>query len=849
MLPSGKRPSASTSQERADADRSSSTKLVGALRDEGHRLSATVQIGNNSNNATIDTGATSSFVSEELIEEEINKQVDELLAKGCIEPSNSPHSAPIVMVKKKTGKWRLETADWLKAAMPKLKLWPGAKVELVADADMPKPQVYIGHFPKTEKYSNEDILQLLEGQNSALRTGDWRILNRVDRGKQIELTFAVDPNSDEKLKSVGHRLCYGFGQVIVRQRSKHSAEAKDAPTATAPVPAKTAQTPVLSQEVPSCSKSLTPTTRSGEVQSLEAASSTMAAPTANASVATTERPAHHRSPGCAHHYMVGSKQPWEEEGRSWPEQGLMAHSTLPSTHNNIRHLKCLQANLHHAKAASDVLCCRFATEDLSVAFLQEPWILSVSMSDHQHIRFDMGTAISDSPVIRNPRKTNWEHFTFELEQNVNYSNTPICNIEELEYEATDVHNNIENAFNKCCIQKNRKSRRDVPWWNKALEKRSSWNNPNLCIPSGAQVWYTDGSKLENGDTGAGVYGPRFRRGHTMEVIRNWEEKKLSMYWIDSDGQRQAKRFLIPARNQSKRMVGLRKSDLRILTGYLTGHCSLRYHLKKLNLSETETCRFCALEQETSEHVLCECPALCRRRLQILGDEEQQEEQHQEEQQQAGSNQVALPPSPEHQEASATRAGSGALLHPAGGHGRVGAGNAGRGGVPLAGSRVGGSTAATSKAAGPGTSKAAGPTAGAAAGAAASSKKSSAAASKGNEEDGEYAGAAPKRRVRFDAGIQRQVPMTPGRQIYLEAYAPPPPPPPSPASLPPPPPPAPPSRWQEMVGIVWPAEVAQGARRLLKGSRRRTHLVWCEGRRYQVKASQGLVRVFRDQQQQ
>ncbi|KAL7728475.1 hypothetical protein ACLKA6_005230 [Drosophila palustris] len=208
---------------------------------------------------------------------------------------------------------------------------------------------------------------------------------------------------------------------------------------------------------------------------------------------------------------------------------------------------------------------------------------------------------------------------------------------------------------------------------------SSWNNPNLCIPSGAQVWYTDGSKLENGDTGAGVYGPRFRRsiamgktpsifqaeihaievcaiecirrrmqgatifilsdsqaalkalesfkitsklvdnclrkldclgerntltvgwipgheghegneiadclakkgaikpligpepfcglarGHTMEVIRNWEEKKLSMYWIDSDGQRQAKRFLIPARNQSKRMVGLRKSYLRILT--------------------------------------------------------------------------------------------------------------------------------------------------------------------------------------------------------------------------------------------------------------------------------------------
>ncbi|KAL7724067.1 hypothetical protein ACLKA6_001034, partial [Drosophila palustris] len=57
---------ASGSQERADADRSSSTGVVGALRAEGHRLTATVQIGNNSYNATIDTGATSSFVSEEL---------------------------------------------------------------------------------------------------------------------------------------------------------------------------------------------------------------------------------------------------------------------------------------------------------------------------------------------------------------------------------------------------------------------------------------------------------------------------------------------------------------------------------------------------------------------------------------------------------------------------------------------------------------------------------------------------------------------------------------------------------------------------------------------------------------
>jgi len=37
----------------------------------------------------------------------IDAQVDELLREDAIEPSRSPHSAPIVLVKKKTGEWRM----------------------------------------------------------------------------------------------------------------------------------------------------------------------------------------------------------------------------------------------------------------------------------------------------------------------------------------------------------------------------------------------------------------------------------------------------------------------------------------------------------------------------------------------------------------------------------------------------------------------------------------------------------------------------------------------------------------------------------------------------------------------
>ncbi|KAL7742858.1 hypothetical protein ACLKA6_016225 [Drosophila palustris] len=110
-------------------------------------------------------------------------------------------------------------------------------------------------YPKA-LFSTKELSKLLEGQNRALRIGDWRILNRVDKGKQIELTFSVDPLSDEQLKSVGYRLCYGFRQVHIRQRSKHSAEAKNAPATTKPVPAKVAQKSLDSQELPTCSNSL-----------------------------------------------------------------------------------------------------------------------------------------------------------------------------------------------------------------------------------------------------------------------------------------------------------------------------------------------------------------------------------------------------------------------------------------------------------------------------------------------------------------------------------------------------------------------------------------------------------------
>lgn len=62
-----------------------------------------------------------------------------------------------------------------------------------------------------------------------------------------------------------------------------------------------------------------------------------------------------------------------------------------------RHLKCLQANLHHAKAASDMISRRFATDALDVVFIQEPWVHAGAIKG---LNANQGKIIYDSKHIR-----------------------------------------------------------------------------------------------------------------------------------------------------------------------------------------------------------------------------------------------------------------------------------------------------------------------------------------------------------------------------------------------------------------------------------------------------------------
>ena len=68
--------------------------------------------------------------------------------------------------------------------------------------------------------------------------------------------------------------------------------------------------------------------------------------------------------------------------------------------------------------------------------------------------------------------------------------------------------------------------------------------------------------------------------------------------------------------RAKQLINL-KRKLRILTGFLTGHCNLNGHLAKIGVKESGLCRFCERANEDPEHILLECEAITRKRAECL----------------------------------------------------------------------------------------------------------------------------------------------------------------------------------------------------------------------------------------
>jgi Domain of unknown function (DUF4780) len=59
-------------------------------------------------------------------------------------------------------------ADWLKA----LELWSGCGCRALGDIDLPRDHILIGYFLSSAKKPSEQVLQMIEGQNEDLDTGN-----------------------------------------------------------------------------------------------------------------------------------------------------------------------------------------------------------------------------------------------------------------------------------------------------------------------------------------------------------------------------------------------------------------------------------------------------------------------------------------------------------------------------------------------------------------------------------------------------------------------------------------------------------------------------------------------------
>ena len=101
--------------------------------------------------------------------------------------------------------------------------------------------------------------------------------------------------------------------------------------------------------------------------------------------------------------------------------------------------------------------------------------------------------------------------------------------------------------------------------------------------------------------------------------RQWADKEQPKCWQTVEGWRQAKTFLHgPAKWLTHFALGLRKHDLRILVGLLTGHCTLNRHLAIMRIQDQPLSPACEEEEETPLHLLGKCCATMQTRYRMLG---------------------------------------------------------------------------------------------------------------------------------------------------------------------------------------------------------------------------------------
>ena len=96
-----------------------------------------------------------------------------------------------------------------------------------------------------------------------------------------------------------------------------------------------------------------------------------------------------------------------------------------------------------------------------------------------------------------------------------------------------------------------------------------------------------------------------------DKIKSYFLKKWSKAWNAYKEARQTKIwFPIPNIKKSLQLLKINRGNLSRLVQFLTGHNNLKRHRNIQNgVNDPESCRLCQEDEESSYHVIAECPAM------------------------------------------------------------------------------------------------------------------------------------------------------------------------------------------------------------------------------------------------
>jgi hypothetical protein len=98
------------------------------------------------------------------------------------------------------------------------------------------------------------------------------------------------------------------------------------------------------------------------------------------------------------------------------------------------------------------------------------------------------------------------------------------------------------------------------------------------------------------------------RCSAREAIKNWTESQHYSAWKDLPGHRHGEHFISrPCKRRAEDMLKLSRHRLKMAIAIPTGHVPVGKHLHIMGLFDGDsTCRFCRMETEIVQHIICCC---------------------------------------------------------------------------------------------------------------------------------------------------------------------------------------------------------------------------------------------------